>query len=147
MADAHALGACALIGVWVRLPPSPPFQFNIGVSNWVFSIRNLALSALRSPNSASTHCIWSRIMTSAKTTAKLAIDDIETFSVSFLRHLRAENHSPNTVDSYQESLKQFLEFLVSSGMPQEAGKITREHVEHFIEFLGKKAGGTVVIVC
>jgi hypothetical protein len=24
MADAHALGACALIGVWVRLPPSPP---------------------------------------------------------------------------------------------------------------------------
>ena len=24
MADAHALGACALTGVWVRLPPSPP---------------------------------------------------------------------------------------------------------------------------
>ena len=86
-------------------------------------------------------------MTSAKTTAKLAIDDIETLSVSFLRHLRAENLSPNTVDSYQESLKQLLEFLVSSGMPQESGKITREHVEHFIEFLGKKSGGTVVIVC
>jgi site-specific recombinase XerC len=48
--------------------------------------------------------------------------------VSFLRHLRAENLSPNTVDSYQESLKQLLEFLVSSGMPQESGKITREHV-------------------
>ena len=67
-------------------------------------------------------------MTSAKTTAKLAIDDIQTLSVSFLRHLRAENLSPNTVDSYQESLKQLLEFLVSSGMPQESGKITREHV-------------------
>ena len=26
MADAHALGACALTGVWVRLPPSPPFH-------------------------------------------------------------------------------------------------------------------------
>ena len=29
MADAHALGACALTGVWVRIPPSPPFLFNI----------------------------------------------------------------------------------------------------------------------
>ncbi len=27
MADAHALGACVLIDVWVRLPPSPPFHF------------------------------------------------------------------------------------------------------------------------
>ena len=26
MADAHALGACALTGVWVRIPPSPPLK-------------------------------------------------------------------------------------------------------------------------
>ena len=26
MADAHALGACALTGVWVRIPPSPPIK-------------------------------------------------------------------------------------------------------------------------
>jgi len=82
-------------------------------------------------------------MTSAKATSKLAIDDIETLSVSFLRHLRAENLSPNTVDSYQESLKQLLEFLVSSGMPREAGKITKEHIEHFIEaLLGSKSAAT-----
>lgn len=74
-------------------------------------------------------------MASTKTDSRIAIDDIETLAVSFLRHLRAENLSSNTVDSYKESLKQLSFFLKSSGMPHEANRISREHIEHFIEHL------------
>lgn len=74
-------------------------------------------------------------MASINVSANAAIDDVETLTVSFIRHLRAENLSANTIDSYQESLRQFSTFLISSGMPHAAGRIKREHVEHFIEAL------------
>ena len=43
MADAHALGACALTGVWVRIPPSPPFQ----VQDRCFNLLGLEPVAVR----------------------------------------------------------------------------------------------------
>jgi site-specific recombinase XerD len=54
---------------------------------------------------------------------------------SFQRSLRAANKSPKTVATYSEAADQLLAFLKQSGMPTEASKITREHVEAFIERL------------
>ncbi|MFC1935531.1 tyrosine-type recombinase/integrase [Chloroflexota bacterium] len=54
---------------------------------------------------------------------------------SFGRHLRAENLSPRTQETYTESVRQFTRFLAAKGMPQDLGKIRREHIETFIEDL------------
>src|SRR5216117_1058423 len=51
---------------------------------------------------------------------------------AFLRHLRAENLSPRTLQTYGESVLQFSAFLAERGMPGDAANITREHVEAFI---------------
>ena len=51
---------------------------------------------------------------------------------SFTRHLRAENLSPRTIETYTESARQLARFLAEKGMPQEVANITREHVEAFI---------------
>jgi len=57
---------------------------------------------------------------------------------SFLRGLRAENLSQRTLETYGESLRQFINFLCEKGMPIEPGKVTREYVEDFItELLAK----------
>lgn len=52
---------------------------------------------------------------------------------SFLRHLRAENLSANTVKCYREAAMLFARFLAERGMPQDVAAIKREHVEAFIE--------------
>ncbi len=54
---------------------------------------------------------------------------------SFGRHLRAENLSARTIDTYLESARQLAGFLADQGMPQEVAKIRREHVESFIAYL------------
>lgn len=62
---------------------------------------------------------------------------------SFVRHLRAENKSANTIDSYQEAVKQFYRFAAESGMPRIASSITREHVETWVmELLNRKSAAT-----
>lgn len=48
---------------------------------------------------------------------------------SFARHLRAENLSPRTVQTYTESCYQLTRFLAEKGMPQDVANISREHVE------------------
>jgi site-specific recombinase XerD len=59
-------------------------------------------------------------------------------SNSFGRSLRAGNLSPNTIESYLESVKQFSEFLVWSRSPLDPEKIRRQDVEAFItHLLGK----------
>ncbi len=52
---------------------------------------------------------------------------------SFQRHLRAENKSPRTVESYTEALRRLHDFLSARGMPVALASITREHVEAFME--------------
>lgn len=54
---------------------------------------------------------------------------------SWVRHLRAANLSPRTIQSYEEAARQFVDFLAAKGMPTGADSITREHVESFIEHL------------
>lgn len=53
----------------------------------------------------------------------------------FLRSLRAANKSPRTIETYAEAARQFLAFLVDTGMPTDASSVRREHVEAFVEHL------------
>jgi len=50
----------------------------------------------------------------------------------FERALRAANKSPKTTGIYGDAARRIIDFFVSSGMPTEATKVTREHVETFI---------------
>jgi site-specific recombinase XerD len=52
---------------------------------------------------------------------------------SFQRHLRAENKSPRTIESYTEAVRRLHDFLTVRGMPVAIASITREHVEAFME--------------
>ncbi|MBM4463138.1 MAG: integrase [Chloroflexi bacterium] len=57
---------------------------------------------------------------------------------SFLRGLRAENLSKRTLETYGESVRQFIKFLVGKGMPTDPSKVTREYIESFIADLLEK---------
>ena len=54
---------------------------------------------------------------------------------SFGRHLRAENRSPRTQETYGEAARQFAQFLADQGMPRDVAQIKREHIEAFVERL------------
>ena len=64
-----------------------------------------------------------------------AAGDIAVNIESYGRHLRAENLSPRTQQTYTESAHQLACFLTEQGMPQDVASITREHVEAFITHL------------
>ena len=51
---------------------------------------------------------------------------------AFLRHLRAQNRSPKTIEGYEAAAAQLWAFVVSSGMPRVVRDIKPEHVEHFL---------------
>ena len=53
---------------------------------------------------------------------------------SFNRHLKAENLSPLTQETYSESVNQLAAYLKDQGMPLEVGKLRREHIEAFITY-------------
>ncbi len=61
-----------------------------------------------------------------------AAGDIVVNIESYGRHLRAENLSPRTGQTYMESARQLARFLGERGMPRDVASITREHVEAFI---------------
>src|SRR5438445_9527373 len=73
-------------------------------------------------------------MESATITAT-SIGDIMGMAMSFRRQLRGRNVSPTTVATYGEAVQQLSAFLAAQGMPMDVVKITREHVESFIEKL------------
>lgn len=54
---------------------------------------------------------------------------------SWRRHLRAENKSPKTIETYVESARQFAAYLQRQGMPTDVAHIKREHAESFITHL------------
>ena len=57
---------------------------------------------------------------------------------SFLRALRAENLSKRTIETYGESIRQFIKFLAREGTAVPPSSITREQIEGFItELLNK----------
>jgi site-specific recombinase XerD len=63
------------------------------------------------------------------------VGDVATLLPSWRRHLRAENKSARTIQSYTEAADQFVAFLTQTGTPTAAAKLTREHVEAFLEHL------------
>lgn len=58
--------------------------------------------------------------------------DIDSNIQSFMRHLRAANLAPNTIDTYSSAAKQLADFLAAQEMPLDVANIKREHVESFI---------------
>jgi site-specific recombinase XerD len=67
--------------------------------------------------------------------APTIVGDLVTLVPSFVRHLRAENKSTRTIETYSEACDQLATFLSERGMPTQASAIRREHVEAFIEYL------------
>jgi site-specific recombinase XerD len=61
-----------------------------------------------------------------------ATGDIGTNQAAFNRHLRAENKSPSTVETYGKAIGQFAAFAAAQGMPVNVAAIRREHVETFL---------------
>lgn len=66
------------------------------------------------------------------------VGDLTVLLPSWRRHLRAENKSARTIQSYTEAAEQFGAFLSDTGMPTAVQKLTREHVEAFLEHLFEK---------
>jgi site-specific recombinase XerD len=65
------------------------------------------------------------------TSSVSTVDEVAIVLPSWLRHLRAENKSPRTIQSYEESVLQFERYLREVGMPTDITKIVREHVEAY----------------
>lgn len=57
---------------------------------------------------------------------------IDAARASYLRHLRAENKRPRTVETYVAALDLFRRHLAATGMPTTLGAIRREHIETWI---------------
>jgi site-specific recombinase XerD len=63
------------------------------------------------------------------------VGDLAGLLPSWGRHLLAENKSARTIQSYTEAAQQFGAFLTDSGMPTSVSRLSREHVEAFLEHL------------
>ena len=61
--------------------------------------------------------------------------DLLALTRSFERYLRAANRSPRTVQTYLEAVEQLGRFLAERGMPTDAARVRREHVEAYLEML------------
>jgi len=59
-------------------------------------------------------------------------DSYRLYADSFIRHLRAENVSDRTVQTYAEAVSQLARFCREKAMPDDPTRLTREHVESFI---------------
>ena len=67
--------------------------------------------------------------------SRASVGELTGLLASWKRALRAANRSPKTIRSYEESVLQLDAYLETAGMPREASRITREHVEAFLENL------------
>lgn len=61
-----------------------------------------------------------------------SVGDLRALVPSWVRHLRAANKAPRTIQSYEESALQFCTFLDERGLPTGAEAIQRQHVEAFL---------------
>jgi len=68
-----------------------------------------------------------------------AAGDLTVLLPSWELSLRAANKAPRTIQTYMESARQFLAFLVEHGIRTNAAAITREHVELWIEAILERA--------
>lgn len=60
---------------------------------------------------------------------------ITEMSECWARSLRARNARPQTMRTYLTAVDQFAAFAAERGMPTEVAKVSREHIETFIEHL------------
>jgi site-specific recombinase XerD len=58
---------------------------------------------------------------------------------SFVRHLKAENYSPRTIETYEESANQFANFVAKRRLPNEPAAIRRINVEAFVSHVMKES--------
>jgi hypothetical protein len=56
-----------------------------------------------------------------------ARDPLAQISKSYIRHRRAANFSPNTIESYEEALSQLRRFVRDQHLPKDPPRIRREH--------------------
>ena len=61
-----------------------------------------------------------------------SVGNIEAMRTSFLRHLRAENKAPRTIQTYDEAVGQLSAFLVAHKFPTDVAKIKKEHIESYV---------------
>jgi site-specific recombinase XerD len=71
-----------------------------------------------------------------------SVGDLERLVKSFERHLRAENKSARTVQTYGEAVDQFVAYALLEGV-SEVENIATEHVEGFIgDLLATRSAAT-----
>lgn len=74
--------------------------------------------------------------------ALTALGSLRGLVISWRRHLEAENLSPNTIKLYTDAGNQLFDFLLLSGMPVEAERMTREHIEAFLVDLRQRTSAS-----
>ena len=62
-----------------------------------------------------------------------SVGDLRAVVPDFERSLRAANKSAKTVEVYGDAARGLIRFLLERGMPIEAGKVRREHIEAYLE--------------
>ena len=62
----------------------------------------------------------------------------------FTVHLRALNRSAKTIETYLDSVKQFVELVDAQGMPPQPMNWKREHIEAFLVHLLEDRGLKVI---
>lgn len=67
------------------------------------------------------------------TDTQMSVGDLRLLIPDFERSLRAGNKSPKTVKIYREAARGLVDFMLANGMPTDAAKVKREHVETYIE--------------
>jgi site-specific recombinase XerD len=71
------------------------------------------------------------------------VPDLEALGQSFLRHLRAQNKSPQTITAYGYAVSGLAAFLAERGMPANIASVHREHVEaYLVDLLERRSPAT-----
>jgi site-specific recombinase XerD len=72
-----------------------------------------------------------------------SVGDLERMGTSWMRHLRAENKSPQTLMAYGYAVSQLEDYLEVTGGPLKVTEIRAEHVEAFLaNVLGHRSPAT-----
>ena len=84
------------------------------------------------------------LVTTATTSARLALDDLRSVLPDWRTSLKARNVAPSTVASYERCALNLITFLAERGMPTTATGVRREHVEAFLaSIVDRLAAATV----
>jgi site-specific recombinase XerD len=67
----------------------------------------------------------------ASTTSAIVLGDLPALVDDFERSLAAKNKTPRTIEIYGGAARRLIAYLVEQGMPTEALKVNREHLEAF----------------